>query len=352
MKTQKIGVALGSGSARGWAHIGVMQELLAMGVRPDVVVGASAGAMVGASYAAGKLDLLEEWVLNLGWKDVFGLLDLHLDGGLIQGKKLFNFFEEHMAGMEFHDLGLPFAAIATDLESGREVWLREGPLAEAIRASISLPGLFKPYKASNGRFLLDGGLVNPVPVSLCRALGADVVIAVNLNSQIVGKHFRNPRKLGLITQLPVSNQADDGVNAAGGYVNNESAKEREESNEILTKLAQWFGLEEDLEAGLDKRLDLLRSGDELSDDATHNSLLNKGSKPTPGMMEVVATAINIMQDRITKSRMAGDPPDIILNPDLTHLGLMEFYRGAEAIEEGRAVVKRNARTIQTLIDSL
>ena len=319
METQKIGVALGSGSARGWAHIGVMQGLLELGIKPDVVVGASAGAMVGASYAAGKLDLLEEWVLNLGWRDVFGLLDLHLDGGLIQGKKLFNFFDEHMAGMDFSDLNLPFAAIATDLESGREVWLREGALADAVRASISLPGLFKPYKAPNGRFLLDGGLVNPVPVSLCRAMGADIVIAVNLNNQIVGKHFRNPRKLGLITQLPVDHPEANSV------------QEQEESNEILNKLSQWFGLEE------------LRNG--VEEHVEHE-------KSTPGMMEVVATAINIMQDRITKSRMAGDPPDLILNPDLTHLGLMEFYRGDEAIKEGRAVVDRKAKDILALVASL
>lgn len=319
MKAQKIGVALGSGSARGWAHIGVMQALLELGIKPDVVVGASAGAMVGASYAAGKLDLLEDWVLHLGWRDVFGLLDLHLDGGLIQGKKLFNFFDEHMAGMDFSDLHLPFAAIATDLESGREVWLREGLLADAVRASISLPGLFKPYRAPNGRFLLDGGLVNPVPVSLCRAMGADVVIAVNLNNQIVGKHFRNPRKLGLITQLPVDHSEFN------------SAQEQEESNEILAKLSQWFGLEE------------LRNGAREKTDY---------DEPTPGMMEVVATAINIMQDRITKSRMAGDPPDLILNPDLSHLGLMEFYRGDEAIEEGRAIVGRKAKDILALVKSL
>lgn len=319
MKTQKIGVALGSGSARGWAHIGVMQKLLELGIKPDVVVGASAGAMVGASYAAGKLDLLENWVLNLGWRDVFGLLDLHLDGGLIQGKKLFNFFDEHMAGMDFSDLDLPFAAIATDLESGREVWLREGALADAVRASISLPGLFKPYKAPNGRFLLDGGLVNPVPVSLCRAMGADIVIAVNLNNQIVGKHFRNPRKLGLITQLPIDHPETN------------SAKEQEESNEILNKLSQWFGL------------------DEFRNEAEEKV---EQEESAPGMMEVVATAINIMQDRITKSRMAGDPPDIILNPDLTHLGLMEFYRGDEAIKEGRAVVDRKAKDILALVASL
>ena len=247
------------------------------------------------------------------------MLDLHLDGGLIQGKKLFNFFDEHMAGMEFSDLDLPFAAIATDLESGREVWLREGALADAVRASISLPGLFKPYKAPNGRFLLDGGLVNPVPVSLCRAMGADIVIAVNLNNQIVGKHFRNPRKLGLITQLPIDHPEKN------------TAQEQEESNEMLSKLSQWFGLDE------------FRNGAE--EKAEHEA-------SAPGMMEVVATAINIMQDRITKSRMAGDPPDIILNPDLTHLGLMEFYRGDEAIKEGRAVVDRKAKDILALVASL
>ncbi len=307
-KPYSIGIALGSGSARGWAHIGVLKALRDMGIEPDVIAGCSVGSMVGATYAAGKIDELEEWVKTLGWRDVFSFLDVNFNGGLIQGRKLFHFFHQYMAGLQIEDLPIPFAALATDLETGREVWLRRGPLATAIRASISLPGLFSPYRTPNGRFLLDGGLVNPVPVSLCKALGADIVIAVNLNNEIVGKHVRNPRKFGVFTANPNSERS------ISGQVDGEPS-------EFLQKISQIFGLDEA----------------PPSDD------------PEPGMVEVVATAINIMQDRVTRSRMAGDPPDVMINPKLAHMGLMDFYRAQEAIDEGQRAVKQVADQLKVLL---
>ena len=310
----KIGVALGSGSARGWAHIGVLQELDAMGIRPDVIAGCSVGAMVGASYALGKLDDLAQWAVSLTWRDVFGLLDVNLNGGLFEGRKLFEFIQSHMASMSFDDLDLPFAAVATDLETGREVWLRKGPLATAIRASASLPGLLTPYRTPRGRYLLDGGLVNPVPVSVCKAMGADVVIAVNLNSEIVGKHLRNPRRLG------VWGDAAPRKNDHQGDQPHE--QDAEEQSEWLQKLSQLFGFEAEGER--------------------HEEV------DRPGMIEVVASAINIMQDRVTRSRMAGDPPDIVLTPKLAHLGLMEFNRASEAIDMGRQVVERARHQLEYL----
>ena len=305
-KSLTVGIALGSGAARGWAHIGVLQALRDMGIEPKVIAGCSAGSMVGASYAAGKIDELEAWVQTLGWREVFSFLDVHLNGGLIQGRKLFQFFQEYMADLTFDDLAIPVGILATDLETGREVWLRKGPLATAIRASISLPGLFTPYRTPNGRFLVDGGLVNPVPVTLCKALGADVVIGVNLNSEIVGKHLRNPRKFGFM--------ADDNATET-------AMVEEEEPSEFVQKIAQIFGLDdEEPEA--------------------------RAMQSPPGMLEVVATSINIMQDRITRSRMAGDPPDVMINPKLAHLGLMDFYRAEEAIEEGRKAVARAAHQLE------
>ncbi len=177
----KIGVALGSGSARGWAHIGVLRALAEIGVKPDIVCGTSIGAFVGAAYANGDLARLEGWVRSLTWQEVVGFFDVGARGGLIKGDKLMAFFERHFVDHDFSALPLPFACVATDLLSGREVWLREGSVADAVRASVTLPGLLAP-QARERQLLVDGGLVNPVPVSLARALGADLVIAVDLGS--------------------------------------------------------------------------------------------------------------------------------------------------------------------------
>jgi NTE family protein len=181
-----IGLALGSGAARGWAHIGVIAALEQEGIRPDVVCGCSIGALVGAAYVSGKVGQLGEWVSALDWHDVVGMLDLSFRGGLIRGEKVLAHCAQHFFVEDFAEADRPFACVATELASGREVWLRDGRLADAVRASIALPGLFSPVER-NRRVLVDGGLVNPVPVSLCRALGADIVIAVELGSGMVGR---------------------------------------------------------------------------------------------------------------------------------------------------------------------
>jgi NTE family protein len=184
-----IGVALGSGSARGWSHIGVLRTLIDAGIEPDIVCGSSIGALVGAAYVDGDLDRLEEWTRSLTMQTVIGFLDFSLGSGLIKGEKLIEFFRSHFVDRDITELPLPFGAVATDLQSGREIWLREGPVSDAVRASIALPGLFTPYRYQE-KWLVDGGLVNPVPVSLCRAMGADWVIAVDTNSDLIGRHLK------------------------------------------------------------------------------------------------------------------------------------------------------------------
>lgn len=184
-----IGLALGSGAARGWGHIGVLRVLEREGISPTIVCGTSIGALVGAAYAAGQLERMHTWVNTLNWKEVIGLIDLKMGGGLIKGDKLVDFFNK-----QFHDEGIArlekkFACVATDLASGEEVWLREGKVSDAVRASIALPGLFTP-QMRDGRLLVDGGLVNPIPISLCRAMGAQIVIAVDLNWNLVGRRNR------------------------------------------------------------------------------------------------------------------------------------------------------------------
>jgi NTE family protein len=185
----KIGVALGAGSARGWAHIGVLQALEAADIRPHIISGSSIGALVGAVYADDGLAELEGWVRGLNWRTVLGFFDVSFNGGFIKGARLIRFLQESLLDKTIDELPRPFGAVATDLETGREIWLREGRVADAVHASIALPGLFTPIERE-GRLLVDGGLVNPVPVSLARAMGADFVIAVDLSSNIVGRHVR------------------------------------------------------------------------------------------------------------------------------------------------------------------
>jgi NTE family protein len=187
----RIGIALGAGSARGWAHIGVLAALLDADIVPESVAGTSIGALVGAVYADDELPALEEWVRALTWRKLVGYFDVSFRGGLVKGSRLFDFLRGDLLEKRIEDLQRPFAAVATDLVNGREVWLREGPVADAVRASIAIPGLFTPWLEDDHQ-LVDGALVNPVPVSLARAMDADFVIAVDLGSNIVGRHMRKP----------------------------------------------------------------------------------------------------------------------------------------------------------------
>lgn len=277
-----IGLALGSGAARGWAHIGVLTELERRGVRPDVVCGCSIGALVGAAYVSGRVRELGEWVTGLEWHDVVGMLDLSFRGGLIRGEKVLNHCAKHFFAEDFDALDRPFACVATELASGRELWLRDGSLADAVRASIALPGLFSPVER-NGRVLVDGGLVNPVPVSLCRALGADIVIAVELGSGVVGKH-RSPRE-------------------------DNCAPTESLASRLLGKVGIGSG------------------ADEVADEL-------------PSLADVIASSINIMQMRIARSRLAGEPADVLISPRVAQLDMMDFHRAAEAVDEGREAVSR------------
>lgn len=294
-KKGSVGIALGSGSARGWAHIGVLRALADVGIEPDIICGASVGALVGAAYAYGHLNSLTDWAEELDLIEIFRYMDVRLveGGGFVQGKRLMDLLKQHIGDIDIESLPKAFATVATDLSSGREVWFRSGPLLDAVRASISLPGIFTPV-SSDGQWLVDGGLVNPVPVSLCRAMGARIVIAVNLNGDIVGRHLRRTE------YRPAEDE----------------------------KPAAEIRFLEKLSSSLMKRASSLKNGEEKPDEWT------------PGLFDVLASSINIMQDRITRSRMAGDPPDIILSPRLGHIGLLEFDRAAETIEEGRKCVGR------------
>ncbi|RTE87130.1 MULTISPECIES: patatin-like phospholipase RssA [Gammaproteobacteria] len=302
MNRIKIGLALGSGAARGWAHIGVIRALQDMGIEPDVITGTSIGSLVGGAYAAGKLDEIEEWVRDMDRWKVFNLLDFGLSsGGVISGEKVFNHAQERFGDILVENLDKPFAAVATDLYTGREVWLKEGNLFKVARASCAMPGLLAP-KMFDGRWLVDGALVNPVPVSLARALEADFVIAVNLNSQI---------------------HIDDELEQANEQAPN--TKSEQPAKDVERKEGKATEKDKNLFHNF-----LSRSQSYI------DQIKEKFSRQpsSPGVFGVMAGSIDIMQERITKARMAGDPPDVLLQPKVGDIGLLEFELGKHAIDIG------------------
>ena len=291
----RVGLALGSGSARGWAHLGVIRVLEDAGIRPDMVCGTSIGALVGAAYAADELENFEKWLRGLGIADVISFMDVRMNGGMIKGERLMEFFRRSFIDRPIEELAIPFAAVATALHNGTEVWLREGSTIEAVRASIALPALFMPV-VHDGRILMDGGLVNPVPVSLARGMGADIVIAVDLNSNRLGRHH----------------------------------PEEPEKETTSGEISEWMRkLQENLGAFIPERAD--------------------DEPRLPSILDVITSSINIMQQRISRSRMSGDPPDVIVSPRLAQLGLLDFHRSKEAIAEGKRAMEAALPDLEAIL---
>lgn len=297
MRRPRIGLALGSGAARGWAHIGVLRALEDAGHPPDIVCGSSIGALVGAAYVAGELDALERWARDMTWAQIVGFLDFTFSGGgLIEGRRLMRFLSSLRGDAPMETFAKRFAAVATDLASGREIWLDKGSALRAVRASIALPGLLSPVRI-DGRWLVDGGLVNPVPVSVCRAMGADIIIAVNLNGGLVGR--------GMSSRLAARRAVSKGPPL-----------------DLLGRLMPRVPFAEPPTA-----------------DSVAAHLL-EGPDNEPGYFDVVFGAINIMQDYLTRSRLAGEPPDVLVMPRLADIAILEFNRAEETIAEGRRSVRR------------
>ncbi|WP_256807830.1 patatin-like phospholipase family protein [Bradyrhizobium sp. Bra64] len=303
-----IGLALGGGAARGFAHIGIIRTLLANGIVPDVVVGTSIGAVVGGLYAAGRLDTLEEWGRSLqGMRNILGYLDIRLNGsGLIGGEKLATRLEEACGQTPIEDLPIKFAAVATEVRTGHEIWLTRGRVVDAMRASYALPGIFTPVLIGD-RWLVDGALVNPVPVSAARALGAEIVIAANLSSDIftysttVYSHGAMPEPV-----IPVSEETTS-KRRFPRFFSPEKTVKRE-----------FFG----------------------------------GGSARPGLSSVMVDAFNIMQDRITRARLAGDPPDLLITPRVGQFGWFDFHRSEDLIALGTRAAERALDSIQEAIHVL
>lgn len=296
----KIGLALGGGAARGWAHIGVLRALARAGIKPDIVAGTSIGAVVGGCYVAGQLDSLEEFARELTRRKVLGYLDLNLAGsGLISGQRLVQRLEKNLGDAAIEDYSQRFTAVATELGTGVEVWLTRGRLVDAMRASYALPAIFKPVNIG-GRWLFDGALVNPIPVAVCRAFGARYIIAVNLNSDVLAGAGA-PQNL---EAQSLESAADEPVKGKNGRA--------------MRKLLQ-------------------------------RQLFGKGDGG-PGISTVMLDAFNIVQDRIARSRLAGDPPDAIINPRLGGIGLFDFHRADELIQRGVTAATREIEDIRREVD--
>lgn len=296
----KIGVALGGGGARGWAHIGVLRSLVRAGLEPTIIAGTSIGAIVGGAYAAGRLDDLEHFARALDRRTIWKLTDLNLGkgGGLVTGDRIAQALSDLIGSENIETLSKKFAAVATEIPSGHEVWLETGNIIQAIRASYSLPGIFVPSNI-DGRSLIDGGIANPVPVSACRAMGAQLVIAVPLPaSQAPNQRFARQ-------QMP---------EVEGSTWKKTLAAFREPERFVARQL---FGDEPDA--------------------------LTTAT--------VSVTALNILLDRMTRVRLASDPPDITIQSDIGKIALLEFDRADEAIAIGEAATERVIPDIKALLSA-
>ena len=298
-----IGLALGGGAARGFAHIGVLRTLIAKGLTPDIITGTSIGAVVGGCYAAGKLNEIEAWARSLTRRNLLSYLDVSFSGsGLLSGGKLAEKLTEGIGDLTIDKLPVRYAAIATEIGTGHEIWITRGRLTDALRASYALPGIFPPSRLGE-RWLVDGALVNPVPVSVARALGARLVIAVNVNTDMFGRG----------TTIPDQGSGPEPL------VEEEVAK---------SGLFGLFGSEKSAKRRL------------------------FGTAGRPGLSTVMVEAFNIMQDRITRARLAGDPPDVLVSPRVGRIGLFDFHHAEQAITLGAEATERALEGLDEVIAAL
>jgi len=302
---QSVGLALGGGSARGWSHIGVIRALAEAGIKIDYVAGTSIGAVIGSVFAAGTIKDLEEVAVRLDWKQIAHLFDVVLPkSGLIDGRKVAGFIQDNLRKTNIEELSIPFCAVSTDLNTGEEVVIREGDIIEAVRASISIPGIFTPVR-DNGRILVDGGLVNPVPVSVVREMGSYFVIAVDLSHGVVGRsESLQTTTHGLDIQH--SEKEDQQI----------SGKKNRILEALNTKLAA------------------------IDFSALSWTKQSPGVEPLPSIFDVLTSSINIMEAQISATRLKADPPALLIQPSLSHIKFLEFNRASEAIAEGYDETKR------------
>ncbi len=300
-----LGLALGGGLARGFAHIGILKTLNKHGIYPSLIAGTSIGSVVGGCYLAGKLDELEEWALSLNRFKIFSYLDFRVrSAGLVGGKRLKDTLHSHFEDMRIEELPHPLICIATDLATGHEVWLRRGVLVESMIASFSLPGVFPPVHIDE-RQLVDGALVNPCPISPCQAMGARMTIAVDLNTDLIGKASKPGTNYQTITGFDVFNEND---------------VPKEEQKKFMS-------------SSITKRL-------------------FRREENNPSLFGVMVSGLGILQDRLTRSRLAGEPPDIHIKPPIGHIGLLEFEKAEDLINLGAEAAEKLVPDIKAAMSVL
>ncbi|EFC91503.1 Patatin [Dethiosulfovibrio peptidovorans DSM 11002] len=286
-KGLKIGLALGGGAARGCAHIGVLRALEENSIPVGCIAGTSIGAMVGAVYASGGMDHLEELLLKMDLLQLLSYFDVVFPhSGLVDGRKVTELLRGILGDRSFDDLSVPFAAVATDLGDGSEVVLSSGDVIDAVRASIAVPGVFTPF-VTDEALLVDGGLVDPVPVNVVRSLGAEFVIAVDLNRYVVG-----------------SKQED----RTGGGLRRKRVRKGDGPSLVDSLIDEISSIMSDEE--------------------------KKKKSKGPGLIDVMVTSINIMESSITENKLKVDSPELLIAPRLGHIRFMEFFRAEEAMEVG------------------
>ncbi|MDX2270493.1 MAG: patatin-like phospholipase family protein [Cyanobacteriota bacterium] len=320
---KKLGLALGSGGARGWAHIGVIRALQAARIPIDYLAGASIGAFVGGIYAAGQLDELEGFVRELDWKMLLSYFDVTFPNrGLLDGNRVYELLAEHLGELAIETTLIPFCCVATDLLTGEQRCLKSGPMVEAIRASIAIPGIFTPLEKDN-TFLADGGIVNPVPVDVVREMGADVVVAVNLS------RYYSPESSGQTLQVATES----------------SLLESADKEEYLATVPEG-GLYPQLINTLKTKYSTLKESLQQKLDGWATP-----EKSGPNIFDVIGSAINIMEQKVTQRNLEICPADLLIEPDLTTFGIFDFHRAEEVIRTGYRQTRRAIPHIRSLLAS-
>ena len=287
MHKQTISLVLGSGGARGYAHIGAIEELQKQGYEIGSICGSSMGALIGALYACGKLEELKRWVLTLDMFDVVKLVDFSLTGkGIIRGDKVFDIIKDMIGDIMIEDLPISFTAVATDIMKQKEVWMQKGKLLDAVRASVAIPSILTP-KEIDGRYLIDGGVLNPLPIAPTISDSTDLTIAVSLNAMNTKKYKIDMKQ--------------------------KEKKQQTNMKKIFFEISQKAG-----------------------------QLITKEQKTSyedMGMFGIMGRTIDIMQNAILESKMAGYMPDIVIGIPNNACGFYEFDRAYELIELGRIITR-------------
>ncbi|TWH65027.1 NTE family protein [Azomonas agilis] len=314
--SKRVALVLGSGGARGYAHIGVIDELEARGYKIDCIAGCSMGSVIGGVYASGQLAPFREWIEALDYLDVMRLLDVSFSMGAIRGEKIFGHIRSLIGDIRIEDLPIPFTAVATDLANQQEVWFQEGCLNQAMRASAAIPSLFTPVTLGR-RVLVDGGLLNPLPIVPVVSSHCDLIVAVNLsasgNRQYSLPFVERPR----ITH---------------GYFDHLVES-------LSSHLTFWRRDAEDAPTLISPpSLDTMeaRESEQGTPKSAEGSKVIDETGPA-SMLELINQSIEVMQNALTQYKIAGYPPDILISVPRRACRFFEFYRATEMIQLGRII---------------